>query len=102
MLRKENNHEQARLADHPRCSAARSHGRHGSGPAISSQTDPPGGGTDTISRPFVRKMAENIGQQVLIDNRGGAGGNIGMEVAARAVPDGYTVVMGLTAQRSSR
>jgi len=59
---------------------------------------PPGGGTDTISRPFVRKMAENIGQQVLIDNRGGAGGNIGMEVAARAAPDGYTVVMGLTAQ----
>lgn len=59
---------------------------------------PPGGGTDTISRPFVRKMAENIGQQVLIDNRGGAGGNIGMEAAARAAPDGYTVVMGLTAQ----
>ncbi len=59
---------------------------------------PPGGGADTISRPFVRKMAENIGQQVLIDNRGGASGNIGMEAAARAAPDGYTVVMGLTAQ----
>ncbi len=43
-------------------------------------------------------MAENIGQQVLINNRGGAGGNIGMEAAARAAPDGCTVVMGLTAQ----
>lgn len=59
---------------------------------------PPGGGSDTIARPFARKLSENIGQQVIIDNRGGAGGNIGMEAAARAVPDGYTVVMGLTAQ----
>jgi tripartite-type tricarboxylate transporter receptor subunit TctC len=59
---------------------------------------PPGGGGDTIARPFARKLAENIGQQVIIDNRGGAGGNIGMEAAARAAPDGYTIVMGLTAQ----
>jgi tripartite-type tricarboxylate transporter receptor subunit TctC len=59
---------------------------------------PPGGGSDTIARPFVRKMSENTGQQVIVDNRGGAGGNIGMEAAARAAPDGYTVVMGLTAQ----
>ena len=59
---------------------------------------PPGGGSDTIARPFARKLSENIGQQVIIDNRGGAGGNIGMEAAARAAPDGYTVVMGLTAQ----
>lgn len=59
---------------------------------------PPGGGSDTIARPFARKLSENIGQQVIIDNRGGAGGNIGMEAAARAAPDGHTVVMGLTAQ----
>jgi len=59
---------------------------------------PPGGGSDTIARPFARKMAENTGHQVVIDNRGGAGGNIGMETAARAAPDGYTFVMGLTAQ----
>lgn len=59
---------------------------------------PPGGGSDTIARPFARKMAENTGQQVVVDNRGGAGGNIGMETAARAAPDGYTFVMGLTAQ----
>ena len=59
---------------------------------------PPGGGSDTIARPFARKMSENIGQQVVVDNRGGAGGNIGMETAARAAPDGHTIVMGLTAQ----
>jgi tripartite-type tricarboxylate transporter receptor subunit TctC len=59
---------------------------------------PPGGGSDTIARPFARKMAENIGQPVIVDNRGGAGGNIGMEAAARAVPDGYTFVLALTAQ----
>jgi len=59
---------------------------------------PPGGGSDTIARPVTRKMSENIGQQVIVDNRGGAGGNIGMETAARAAPDGYTVVMALTAQ----
>ncbi len=59
---------------------------------------PPGGGSDTIARPFARKMAENNGQQVVVDNRGGAGGNIGMETAARSAPDGYTFVMGLTAQ----
>ena len=61
-------------------------------------TYPPGGGSDTIARPVARKMSENIGQQVIVDNRGGAGGNLGMEAAARAAPDGYTVVMGLTAQ----
>jgi len=59
---------------------------------------PPGGGSDTIARPIARKMTESLGQQVIIDNRGGGGGNIGMEVAARSVPDGYTMVMGLTAQ----
>ena len=59
---------------------------------------PPGGGSDTIARPFARKMSENTGQQVIVDNRGGAGGNIGMEAAARAAPDGYTFVLGLTAQ----
>jgi tripartite-type tricarboxylate transporter receptor subunit TctC len=59
---------------------------------------PPGGGSDTIARPVARKLSENVGQQVIVDNRGGAGGNIGMETAARATPDGYTIVMGLTAQ----
>ena len=59
---------------------------------------PPGGGTDTIGRPLAQRLTENIKQQVIIDNRGGAGGNIGMEMAAKAPPDGYTLVLALTAQ----
>ena len=59
---------------------------------------PPGGGTDTIGRPLAQKMTEGLGQQVIVENRGGAGGNIGMEAVARSAPDGYTIVMALTAQ----
>mgnify|MGYP000870983529 CR=1 FL=1 len=59
---------------------------------------PPGGGSDTIARPLVHKVSESSGQQMIVDNRGGANGNVGMEVAARAASDGYTVVMALTAQ----
>lgn len=59
---------------------------------------PAGGGTDIIMRPFVQHLAERLGQPVVIDNRGGGGGSIGMEAAARATPDGYTIVMALTAQ----
>lgn len=59
---------------------------------------PAGGGTDTIGRPLAQHLTENTRQQILIDNRGGAGGNIGMEIAAKAPPDGYTLVLALTAQ----
>jgi len=59
---------------------------------------PPGGGADTISRPLAQKLTESLGQQVIVDNRGGAGGNVGMEIAAKAPPDGYTLVFALTAQ----
>ncbi len=59
---------------------------------------PPGGGTDTIMRPFVQYLSERLGQQVVIDNRGGAGGAMGMEAVARATPDGYTILTALTAQ----
>ena len=59
---------------------------------------PPGGGSDTIARPLAQKLSENIKQQVIVDNRGGASGNIGMEIAAKAPPDGHTIVFALTAQ----
>jgi tripartite-type tricarboxylate transporter receptor subunit TctC len=59
---------------------------------------PPGGGTDTIGRPLAHRLTENLKQQVIVDNRGGAGGNIGMELVAKSPPDGYTLVLALTAQ----
>jgi tripartite-type tricarboxylate transporter receptor subunit TctC len=59
---------------------------------------PPGGGSDTIARPLAQRLTENLKQQVVIDNRGGASGNIGMELAAKAPPDGHTIVFALTAQ----
>jgi tripartite-type tricarboxylate transporter receptor subunit TctC len=59
---------------------------------------PPGGGSDTIVRPLAQRLGENLKQQVIVDNRGGAGGNIGMELAAKAPPDGHTIVFALTAQ----
>ncbi len=59
---------------------------------------PPGGGSDTIARPLAQRLAAGLGQQVIVDNRGGASGNIGMELAAKSPPDGYTIVMALTAQ----
>ena len=52
----------------------------------------PGGSVDTMARALARKMSDNMGQQVVVDNRGGASGNIGSEIAARAAPDGYTIM----------
>ncbi|CAN0408414.1 unnamed protein product, partial [Phaeothamnion confervicola] len=54
---------------------------------------PPGGSVDNVARLVGAKLGESLGQQVVIDNRSGASGNIGMELAARAAPDGYTLVI---------
>src|SRR5258708_6968143 len=55
---------------------------------------PPGGGADIVSRIVGQRVGELFGQQLVIDNRGGAGGNIGADFGARAAPDGYTILFG--------
>ena len=55
---------------------------------------PPGGGTDTFARPLSAQFSKLTGKQLIIDNRGGAGGTVGAGIAAKAAPDGYTVFMG--------
>jgi tripartite-type tricarboxylate transporter receptor subunit TctC len=55
---------------------------------------PAGGGTDAFARPLYAQLTKQLGQQLIIDNKGGAGGNIGAGIAAKAAPDGYTWFMG--------
>ncbi len=55
---------------------------------------PPGGGNDVMARIIGQKLTDALGRQVIVDNRGGAAGNIGTEIAARAAPDGYTLFLG--------
>ena len=54
---------------------------------------PPGGGTDTMGRAIGTRLGEALGQQIIIDNRGGGGANIGAELAAKSPPDGHTLFM---------
>src|SRR3954468_24829669 len=55
---------------------------------------PPGGATDVLGRTVVQKLGETFKQQVIADNRAGASGIVGMDLAAKAPPDGYTIVIG--------
>jgi tripartite-type tricarboxylate transporter receptor subunit TctC len=53
---------------------------------------PPGGGADFVSRVFTKSLSDTLGQQFFVDNRGGANGNIGAEIAAKSPPNGYTLL----------
>ena len=59
---------------------------------------PAGGGADAFSRPLAQQLSNRLGQSVVVENRGGAGGNISMESVARAPSDGYTLMLALTPQ----
>src|SRR5262245_44525182 len=53
---------------------------------------PPGGSVDTMARILAQKLSENLGAQFIVDNRAGAGGNVGAESVAKAEPDGHTLL----------
>ena len=55
---------------------------------------PPGGGTDAFARPLAKVLTQQMGQTVIIDNKGGAGGTLGADLVSKAAPDGYTILMG--------
>jgi len=60
-------------------------------------TYPPGGNTDLVGRALALKLGEFMGQQVVVDNRGGAGGVLGSMITAQSAPDGYTIMLGTSA-----
>ena len=62
---------------------------------------PPGGATDMVGRILAKNLGESLGQQVLVENQSGAGGNIGAEAVAEATPDGYTLLMGAVTSHST-
>ena len=61
---------------------------------------PPGGSVDLVGRNFAKKLTDLLGQPVVIDNKGGAGARLGVEIASKAAPDGYTLVVGTVTSMS--
>src|SRR5919198_1653715 len=57
---------------------------------------PPGGSTTIVARTVADKMSELLGQSLVIDNRGGAGGTVGSRAVSKSAPDGYTILLGYT------
>ena len=55
---------------------------------------PPGGASDILDRVLATKMSDSMGQSILVENRAGAGGNIGADLVAKSAPDGYTILIG--------
>src|SRR5947207_8467819 len=60
--------------------------------------NPPGGATDTIARVVAPRLGAGLGQPVVVENRAGSNGNLSSELAAKAAPDGYTVLLGQDSQ----
>ena len=79
------------------CSAA-AHSQYPARPIKLLVPNPPGGATDTIARVVAPKLAENLGQPVVVENRPGSNGNLSSELAAKAAPDGYTLLLGQDSQ----
>jgi tripartite-type tricarboxylate transporter receptor subunit TctC len=81
--------------------AARAQGTYPDRPITMIVPAPPGGGTDLVARLYSDLLSQELGQQVLVDNKGGGNGNIGTSLVARAKPDGYTLLMQYSAYHSA-
>ncbi len=81
--------------------SARAQGAYPDRPITVVVPAPPGGGTDLVTRMYADLLGQELGQQVIVDNKGGGNGNIGTALVARAKPDGYTLLMQYSAFHSA-
>ena len=84
-----------------RAGSAQAQGTYPDKPITMVVPAPPGGGTDLVARLYSDLLSQELGQQVLVDNKGGGNGNIGTSLVARAKPDGYTLLMQYSAYHSA-